>query len=122
MSQWVVFWEHGETCKKEHAIYYLSKKFTDCERRYSSLERTCCALVWAAHQLRKYMLSHTIWLISKMDPLKYIFEKTSLTGRITRWQMLLSEYDILYVTQKAIKGSALVDYLAHQPIEDYQPM
>jgi len=68
------------------------------------------------------MLSHTIWLISKMDPLKYIFEKTSLTGRITRWQMLLSEYDILYVTQKAIKGSALVDYLAHQPIEDYQPM
>jgi len=36
--------------------------------------------------------------------------------------MLLSEYDILYVTQKAIKGSALADYLAHQPIEDYQPM
>jgi len=36
--------------------------------------------------------------------------------------MLLSEYDILYVTQKAIKGSALADYFAHQPIEDYQPM
>jgi len=34
--------------------------------------------------------------------------------------MLLSEYDIQYVTQKAIKGSVLVDYLAHQPIEDYQ--
>jgi len=36
--------------------------------------------------------------------------------------MLLSEYDILYVTQKAIKGSALADFLAHQPVEDYQPM
>jgi len=57
-----------------------------------------------------------------MDPIKYIFEKPALTGRIARWQMLLSEYDILYVTQKAIKGSALADYLAHQPIEDYQPM
>jgi len=34
--------------------------------------------------------------------------------------MLLSEYDIQYVTQKAIKGSVLADYLAHQPIEDYQ--
>jgi len=57
-----------------------------------------------------------------MDPIKYIFEKSAFTGRIARWQMLLSEYDILYVTQKAIKGSALADYLAYQPIEDYQSM
>ncbi|XP_028193254.1 uncharacterized protein LOC114378855 [Glycine soja] len=57
-----------------------------------------------------------------MDPIKYIFEKSALTGRIARWQVLLSKFDIVYVTQKAIKGSALVDYLAHQPLNDYQPM
>ena len=34
----------------------------------------------------------------------------------------MSEFDIVYVTQKAIKGSALADYLAQQPINDYQPM
>ena len=34
--------------------------------------------------------------------------------------MLLSEYDIEYRAQKAIKGSILADHLAHQPIEDYQ--
>ncbi|XP_028187687.1 uncharacterized protein LOC114374261 [Glycine soja] len=34
----------------------------------------------------------------------------------------VSEFDIVYVTQKAIKGSALVDYLAQQPLNDYQPM
>jgi len=117
-----VLGQHDETGRKEHAIYYLSKKFTDCEQRYSSLERTCCALAWVAHQLRQYMLSHTTWLISKMDPIKYIFEKPALTGRITRWKMLLSKYDILYVTQKAIKSSALTDFLAHQLVEDYQPM
>jgi len=33
-----------------------------------------------------------------MDPIKYIFEKPALTGRIARWQMLLSEYDIVYRT------------------------
>jgi len=37
-------------------------------------------------------------------------------------QMMLSEYDIQYVTQKAIEGSVLADYLALQPIEDYQSM
>src|SRR3954462_11102438 len=55
-------------------------------------------------------------LISKMDPIKYIFEKPALTGRLARWQMLITEYDIQYVTQKAIKGSVLADHLAHQPL------
>jgi hypothetical protein len=55
-----------------------------------------------------------------MDPIKYIFEKPVLTGRIARWQMLLSEYDIEYRAQKAIKGSILADQFAYQPIEDYQ--
>jgi len=55
------------------------------------------------------MLSHTTWLVSKMDLIKYIFEKPALTGRIAHWQMLLLEFDIVYVTQKAIKGSALAE-------------
>ncbi|XP_024634522.1 uncharacterized protein [Medicago truncatula] len=121
-SMGCVLGQQDETGKKEHAIYYLSKKFTDCESRYSVLEKTCCALAWAAKRLRHYMINHTTWLISKMDPIKYIFEKPALTGRIARWQMLLSEYDIVYRTQKAIKGSILADHLAHQPIEDYQPI
>ena len=95
-SMGCVLGQLDEDKKKEHAIYYLSKKFTDCEQRYSLLEKTCCALAWAAHRLRQYMLSHTTWLISKMDPIKYIFEKPALTGRIARWQVLLSEYDIIY--------------------------
>ncbi|XP_027932793.1 uncharacterized protein LOC114188406 [Vigna unguiculata] len=57
-----------------------------------------------------------------MDPIKYIFKKPALIGRLARWQMLLSKYDIVYVTQKAVKGSALAEYLAQQPIEDYQSM
>ncbi|XP_050890455.1 uncharacterized protein LOC127095866 [Lathyrus oleraceus] len=36
--------------------------------------------------------------------------------------MLLSDHDIQYVAQKAIKGSILADHLAHHPMEDYQPL
>ena len=80
--------QHDESGKKERVVYYLSKKFSTCEMNYSLLERTCCGLVWAAHHLSQYMLSYTTWLV------------------------LLSEFDIVYVTQKPIKGSALADYLA----------
>ena len=68
------------------------------------------------------MLYHIIWLITKLDPIKFIFEKPSLFGRIARWQVLLSEFDILYVSQKAIKGSAIADFLAERANEEYKPM
>lgn len=74
--------QQDETGRKEHAIYYLSKNFTDYEIIYSLLEKTCYALAWAARHLRQYMLTHTTWLISKIDPTKYIFEKPTLTGII----------------------------------------
>jgi len=107
-SMGCVLGQQDETGKKEHAIYYLSKKFTDCESRYSVLEKTCCDLAWAAKRLRHYMINHTTWLISKMDPIKYIFEKPALTGRIARWQMLLSEYDIVYRLRRQSKGVFLL--------------
>ena len=68
------------------------------------------------------MLYHTTWLIAKLDPIKFIFEKPSLSERIARWQVLLSEFDILYVSQKAIKGSAIADFLAKRANEEYEPM
>ena len=46
----------------------------------------------------------------------------SVTGKIARWQMLLSEYDIVFKAQKAIRGSAIADHLAYQPLDDYQPI
>ena len=76
--------QHDVSEKRECVFYNLSKKFTVCEMNYSLLERTCCALVWVSHRLRQYMLCHTTWLISKMDPVMYIFEKPALTGRIAR--------------------------------------
>src|ERR1051325_4092247 len=121
-SMGCVLGQHDESGQKEYAIYYLSKNFTDCETRYSLLEKTCCALAWAACRLRQYMLTHTTLLISKIDLIKYIFEKHALSGRIARWKMILTEYDIQYTTQKAIKVSVLADHLAHQVIDDYQSM
>ena len=77
--------QHDESEKREWAMYYLSKKFMACEMNYYLLEKSCCALVWAAHRLRQNMLSYTTWLVFKMDPVKYIFEKPTLTERISWW-------------------------------------
>ena len=58
-----------------------------------------------------------------MDPLKYIFQKPMPTGKLAKWQILLSEFDIVYVTQKAVKAQALADHMAENPVDDdYRPL
>ncbi|XP_070012908.1 uncharacterized protein [Nicotiana sylvestris] len=58
-----------------------------------------------------------------MDPLKYIFQKPMPTGKLAKWQILLSEFDIIYVTQKAVKGQALADHLAKKPVGgEFEPL
>ena len=39
-----------------------------------------------------------------------------------RWQVLLSKFDILFVTRKAIKGQAIVDYLADHSFKKQELM
>ena len=103
---------------KENAIYYLSKKLQGYETRYTPLEKLCLALVWAAQKLRHYMLTHTVHVVSKMDPLKYLFEKATLNGRLSRWIVNLAQFDLRFVPQKAIKGSAVSDFLADFLLEE----
>ncbi|XP_071926086.1 uncharacterized protein [Coffea arabica] len=45
------------------------------------------------------------------------------TGHLAKWQMILSEFDIVFTSQKAVKGQALADHLAENPNDDdYQPL
>ncbi|XP_052488015.1 uncharacterized protein LOC128041746 [Gossypium raimondii] len=41
---------------------------------------------------------------------------------MARWQILLFGFDIVYVSQKAIKGSAIADFLASRALEDYESL
>ena len=52
-----------------------------------------------------------------MDPLKYLFEKPALSGRLSRWLILLTEFNLKYVAKKTIKGSIMSNFCAENPIE-----
>ncbi|KAL6312017.1 hypothetical protein AAG906_022095 [Vitis piasezkii] len=73
------------------------------------------------------MTEYSVHLISRLDPLRYLFDRPALTGRLMRWLVLLTEFDIQYVSQKSIKGSIVADHLASlltfedRPIDDDFP-
>ena len=45
-----------------------------------------------------------------------------LIGRLMRWLVLLTEFDIQYVTQKSVKGSIVAYHLASLPVSDDKPV
>ncbi|XP_024190203.1 uncharacterized protein LOC112194189 [Rosa chinensis] len=51
----------------ELAIFYLSRTLTDCETRYTPMERLCLTLYFSACKLRHYMLSFTTCIIAQTD-------------------------------------------------------
>ena len=90
--------QYLEETQIENAIYYISKKMLPYEEKYSPLEKTCVALVWATRKLRHYMLAYKVLLIARMDPLKYLMKKSVQDGKTAKWVLLLSKFDIKYVT------------------------
>ena len=58
----------------------------------------------------------------KIDPLKYLLCIAALTGRLTKWMMILLEFDIEYIERKAIKGQAIVDQFTKSPLQDDAPI
>ncbi|RVW92560.1 Retrovirus-related Pol polyprotein from transposon 17.6 [Vitis vinifera] len=103
---------------KDRAIYYPSKRMLDYETRYVMIERYCLALVWVTRRLRHYMTEYSVHLISRLDPLRYLFDRPALVGRLMRWLVLLTEFDIHYVTQKSVRGSIVANHLASLPVSD----
>ena len=55
--------------------------------------------------------------MDRMDPLKYLFEKPALSGRLSRWLILLVDFDLKYVARKTIKGSIVLDFCVKNPVK-----
>ncbi|XP_074300412.1 uncharacterized protein LOC141631672 [Silene latifolia] len=102
--------------RKEKALYYLSRTLVGAELNYLPIEKICLALVFAIQKLRHYMQAHTIHVVSKSRSNQVHTLKTSLSGRLAKWAMLLKQDDLVFVPQKAVKGQAIADFFADHPV------
>ena len=66
--------------RKEREIYYINHTLVQYELNYTCIEKACLVVVFASQKLRHYMLAHTTQLVAKINPLKYLLNKTTLTG------------------------------------------
>ncbi|XP_054782000.1 uncharacterized protein LOC129289234 [Prosopis cineraria] len=62
------------------------------------------------------------FLSNKFNECEARYPMIERTCRVLKWQVVLFEYDIKHVMQKSVKGSAIADHLADNPLKDGQPL
>ena len=68
-------------------------------------------LIFSCTKLRHYLLSAKCVVISKDDVIRYMLSLPILNGRIGKWILALSEFNLRYESAKAVKGQAIADFV-----------
>ena len=95
----------------QRPIYFVSKVLQGPETRYQSLEKAVLVVVLSARRLRHYFQSFTVVVMTDL-PIQKVLQKPDVAGRMVRWAVELSEFDIQYEPRGAIKGQVYADFLA----------
>ncbi|GFV75356.1 retrovirus-related Pol polyprotein from transposon 17.6 [Trichonephila clavipes] len=87
----------------EHPIEYASRLLTPAERNYSTTEREALAVVWALKKFRGYIEGTEITVASDHQPLKWLLNLKSPTGRLARWALEIQSFNlkVQYIFGKA---------------------
>ncbi|KAJ1703288.1 hypothetical protein LUZ63_003067 [Rhynchospora breviuscula] len=99
-----------EEDKIQKPVYVVSRVLRDAEERYSIVEKGAFAVLIAARKLRPYFQAHPIKVISEL-PLKKALGSLDVSGRLLKWTVELSEFDISFMPKAAYKGQALADFI-----------
>ena len=94
----------------QHPFYYCSRALRGAKERYPRMEKIILALVTAARKLRPYFRAHTIEVPTEF-PMKQVLHKPDTSGRLMKWAIELSEFDIRYKPKTAIKGQVLANFV-----------
>nr|XP_025616499.1 uncharacterized protein LOC112708784 [Arachis hypogaea] len=100
-----------ETNKDQQPVYFVSKTLQNAELRYPKLEKLVLAIIFSARRLRPYFQSYTV-IIRTEYPLRQILSKPELAGRLTKWSIELSKFDIQFQPRGSVKSQCLADFVA----------
>lgn len=102
---------------KKHIIANISATLSDTERRYSSNEKECLAVLWAVTKFRPYLEGRPFVLRTDNRALLWLHKFKEERSKLTRWALTLQEYQF---TVEHIAGSKnlLPDALSRNPGEE----
>ena len=77
----------------DRPVLYISRKLSQREAKYSTVEKECLAIRWAVGSLRYYLLGRSFTLCSDHAPLQWLHRMKDTNARITRWYLALQPFN-----------------------------
>jgi hypothetical protein len=113
--------------KYPYAIYYISKNMALAELNYTVTENEFLAVVYAINKFRNYITGYSTFIHIDHSTIKYLMKKPITNARVTRWLLLLQEFDITIVDRLG-KENVVADFLSrlnknddNSPVDDSFP-
>ena len=103
-----------------HPVCFASRKLLDREKRYSTIERECLAIVWAVHKFVRFLWGVRFVLQTDHRPLTYLRTSNFKNSRIMRWALSLQEFsfEVLPVSGQA---NVFADLLSRSAVDQVIP-
>ena len=97
-------------------IAYASRTQTAAERNYSPTEKEALAIYWATKHFRPYLEGTTIYIRSDCRALQWLLSIKDLSGRLARWAISLSAFNIVDIKYKPGRTNTNSDTLSRYPL------
>lgn len=105
---------------EEHPIAYGVRAMKKAESNHTITEKEGLAVVISLNKCRHYLLPSEFEVIVNHQPLKHIFSKNEIKGRLARWLLLLAEHCMKVVYRKGKKHKS-VDAISRLRPKDLEP-
>jgi hypothetical protein len=107
----------------QHHVFFISTVLKDAWLRYTQVLKLLLVILLASRMLRHYFKSHRIIVVNSYS-LGRVLHNRSATGRIAKWPMELSGFNLDFAVATTIKSQAMADFVAEWtevPIQEEEP-
>lgn len=109
--------ETADPRSPEHPIAFFSRKLSPAESNYTVTERELLAVVFGVTKARPYIYGTRCTVVSDHSALRYLLGQRDLSGRLARWSIALSQFDLV-ILHRPGAANANADALSRLPVDE----